>query len=71
VEIQRYKGLGEMNPHQLWSTTMDPAKRILLKVDVEDAVKANEIIETLMGEEVPPRKAFILAHALQVKNLDV
>ena len=71
VEIQRYKGLGEMNPVQLWSTTMDPAKRILLKVDVEDAVKANEVIETLMGEEVPPRKAFIQAHALQVRNLDV
>jgi DNA gyrase subunit B len=71
VEIQRYKGLGEMNPEQLWKTTMDPARRILLKVDVEDAVKANEIIETLMGEEVPPRKAFIQAHAQQVRNLDI
>jgi len=71
VEIQRYKGLGEMNPQQLWDTTMDPKNRILLQVNVEDAVKANEIIETLMGEEVPPRKAFIQAHALQVRNLDI
>jgi DNA gyrase subunit B len=71
VEIQRYKGLGEMNPQQLWDTTMDPKNRILLKVDVEDAVKANEVIETLMGEEVPPRKAFIQAHARQVRNLDI
>jgi len=71
VEIQRYKGLGEMNPQQLWETTMDPKNRILLRVVVEDAVKANEIIQTLMGEEVPPRKAFIQAHARQVKNLDV
>jgi DNA gyrase subunit B len=71
VEIQRYKGLGEMNPQQLWETTMDPKNRILLKVDIEDAVKASEIIETLMGEEVPPRKAFIQAHARQVRNLDI
>ncbi|HUV52724.1 MAG TPA: DNA topoisomerase (ATP-hydrolyzing) subunit B [Dehalococcoidia bacterium] len=71
VEIQRYKGLGEMNPQQLWDTTMDPKNRTLLRVDVEDAVKASEIIETLMGEEVPPRKAFIQAHARQVRNLDI
>jgi DNA gyrase subunit B len=71
VEMQRYKGLGEMNPQQLWETTMDPKNRILLRVAVEDAVKANEIIQTLMGEEVPPRKAFIQAHARQVKNLDI
>jgi DNA gyrase subunit B len=71
VEIQRYKGLGEMNPQQLWDTTMDPKNRILLKVDIEDAVKANEVIETLMGEDVPPRKAFIQAHARQVRNLDI
>ena len=71
VEMQRYKGLGEMNPQQLWETTMDPKNRVLLRVAVEDAVKANEIIQTLMGEEVPPRKAFIQAHARQVKNLDI
>jgi DNA gyrase subunit B len=71
VEIQRYKGLGEMNPQQLWDTTMDPKNRILLKVNIEDAVKANEVIETLMGEDVPPRKAFIQAHARQVRNLDI
>jgi len=60
-----------MNPQQLWDTTMDPKNRTLLRVDVEDAVKASEIIETLMGEEVPPRKAFIQAHARQVRNLDI
>jgi DNA gyrase subunit B len=69
--VQRYKGLGEMNPQQLWETTMNPAQRTILQVGVEDAVKASEIIEMLMGEDVPPRKRFIQTHAKQVRNLDV
>jgi DNA gyrase subunit B len=71
VEVQRYKGLGEMTPTQLWETTMDPEKRVMMRVEIEDAVTVHEIVQTLMGEEVPPRKAFIQAHALQVRNLDV
>ncbi len=71
VTLQRYKGLGEMNPEQLWDTTMDPAQRTLLQVQIEDAAEADRVFTMLMGSEVAPRRRFIQSHAKEVKNLDV
>ena len=71
VQVQRYKGLGEMNPDQLWETTMNPETRQMLQVNIDDVVEVDDVFSTLMSEAVGPRKSFIQAHARSVTNLDV
>ena len=71
VAIQRYKGLGEMNPEQLWETTLDKTRRKLDQITIKDATEADEMFSVLMGEEVAPRRDFIMEHAKDVKNLDI
>src|SRR5262245_53141012 len=70
LTITRFKGLGEMDPEELWETTLDPARRTLLRVNLDDALKADEMFRTLMGEKVEPRREFIQKHALEVKDID-
>ena len=70
IAITRFKGLGEMDGEELWETTLDPDKRTLLKVQLDDALKADEMFRTLMGEKVEPRRDFIVKHALEVKEID-